>query len=483
MLVSLYTVRVVLETLGAEDYGIYNVVAGITVLFSFLNGAMSSATRRFLNYTLGQNNTEQARDVYSISLVIYLLISLLVIVLAETVGLWFLNTKLNIPSERRLTAFVVYQFSITITIINILRVPYNAVIIAYEKMSFFTLLSILEGILKLIVVFLLAISPIDALISYAFLLCLVGLIILLIYKIYCNRAFEIAHFRYCKDKRLFYQLGSFSGWSIFGEFANASNSQGINILLNIFSGVTVNAAMGIATQVNAAVYQFVGNFQTAFNPQIVKSYAAKDYNHFIRLIFQTSKSSFYLLFFFVLPLYINAEFVLSIWLKNVPEYTLEFTQLTLINSLISAVSGPLWMSMQATGKIKKYQLIVSCFIFANLPFSFISLMLGYNPIFVLIIRIVLNMVTLIWRIFYLQGQINFPALKFIHNVIIPIAIISSVSSLVTVYLHHQTIGLIGFVLTCVTSMICTLCLVYILGFNTQEKKSLIKLVKGFLPNK
>jgi O-antigen/teichoic acid export membrane protein len=283
--------------------------------------------------------------------------------------------------------------------------------------------------------------------------------------------------------RLFYQIGSFSGWSIFGEFANASNSQGINILLNIFSGVTVNAAMGIAVQVNAAVYQFVGNFQTAFNPQIVKSYAAKDYNYFIRIIFQTSKSSFYLLFFFVLPLCINAEFVLSIWLKNVPEYTLEFTRLTLINSLIGAVSGPLWMSMQATGKIKKYQLIVSCFIFVNLPFSFISLSLGYNPVFVLIIRIVLNMATLIWRIFYLRGQINFPALRFIYDVIIPIALISGISGLVTVYLHRQTAGLIGFVLTCAASMICTLCLAYILGFNAQEKKSLRELVKNFLLNR
>jgi O-antigen/teichoic acid export membrane protein len=482
MLVSLYTVRVVLDTLGAEDYGIYNVVGGITVLFSFLNGAMSSAIRRFLNYALGENNTEQAHDVFSISLIIYLLISVLVIILAETAGLWFLNVKLNIPSGRRTATFVVYQFSIAITVVNILCVPYNAVIIAHEKMSFFTLLSILEGILKLIVVFLLTMSPVDVLIFYVFLLFLVALIIFVSYKIYCNKTFEIAHFRYCKDRKLFFHLVSFSGWSIFGEFANASNSQGINILLNIFSGITVNAAMGIATQINAAVYRFVGNFQTAFNPQIVKSYASRDYDGFIRLILQTSKSSYYLLFFFVLPLCVNAEFVLGIWLKNIPTYTLEFTQLTLINSLIQAISGPLWMSIQATGKIKQYQIIVSCFIFANFPCSLILLALGYNSVFVLIIRVALNTATLVWRIFYLQIKINLPALKFIYDVIIPIVIISGISGLVTVYIHHQIIGLTGFVLTCSISMILTLCMVYILGFNVQEKEALRKLVKN-LSNK
>lgn len=297
MLVSLYTVRVVLEVLGAEDYGIYNMVGGVVVLFTFLNTAMTSATQRFLNFALGQNDTEQARDVYSASLVIHALISVLVVVLAQAVGLWFFYNVLNIPPERQAAAFAVYQFSVAATVIGILQVPYRATIIAYEKMSFFAMLSIIEAGLRLGVVFLLPVILFDKLIVYAFLVCITGIVVLLMYKLYCNKTFETARFRYCRDKELFRQLLGFSGWSVFGGVASVSRDQGTNVLLNIFHGVTVNAAMGIATQINSAVYQFVSNFQTAFRPQIVKSYSAKEYDYFMQLIFRTAKASFCLLFF------------------------------------------------------------------------------------------------------------------------------------------------------------------------------------------
>jgi O-antigen/teichoic acid export membrane protein len=472
MLVSLYTVRVVLNTLGVEDYGIYNVVGGITVLFSFLNGAMTSATQRFLNYALGQNNIEQVRDVYSISLVLYSFIALFVIVFAETLGLWFLRTQLNIPSDRRLAAFWVYQFSIVAMVINIMRVPYYATIIAYEKMTFFAQISILEGILKLIIAFLLLVSPIDILIFYALLGCSAGFLLLFVYKYYCNKNFTIAHFRACKDKKLFFQLIGFSNWSILGGIANVSSAQGTNMLINMFSSVTVNAALGIAVQVNSAVYQFVGNFQTAFNPQIIKSYAMKDYDYFITLLLQTSKYSFYLLFLFVLPLFINIDFILSVWLNNVPEYAVVFTQLILVFSLIDAISGPLWMSVQATGNIKKYQLIVSCFIFANLPLSFLFLRLGYSPVWVLIIKVALNILTLLWRTFFLQSHINFPVLRFFIDLIVPVIVISLISSFVLVILHSRYKGFIGLIVSCLASLICTGSLIYFLGLKPEERRSL-----------
>jgi O-antigen/teichoic acid export membrane protein len=472
MLVSLYTVRVVLEVLGAEDYGIYNVVAGVVVLFSFLNSAMSSATQRFLNYTLGQNNSEKARDVFSISFLIYFLLSILLIALAETIGLWFLNTRLNIPTERRFAAFMVYQISIGATVVNIVRIPYNAAIIAYEKMQFFALASIIEAVFKLVIVFLLKFSSGDSLIYYAFLIFFAGLIIFFIHKIYCNRAFEIARFRYCKDKKMFNQLVKFSGWSILGGFANVSNSQGTNMLLNIFFGITVNAAMGIATQVNTAVYQFVSNFQTAFNPQIVKSYAAKNYNDFITLVLQTSKISFYLLFLFALPLYINADFVLKIWLKDVPEYTIQFTRLILIFSLIDAVSGPLWMSIQATGDIKKYQLIVSGLIFANLPLSYLFLAVGFGAEWVLIIRVVMNAITTAWRIFFLQDRIGLPAVRYLIYVVVPITVISFFSGTIVTILHSQFFGWSGLVISCFASVVCTCVLIYYIGLRPDEKKKI-----------
>ena len=281
MLVGLYTVRIKLGILGIEDYGIYNIAGGVVAMLVFFNSAMTIATQRFLNFAMGQNDMEQARNVYSISLIVHILIALLVIILAETIGLWFFYTWLNIPPDRQSAAFIVYQFSVLTTVIGILQVPYNATIIAYEKMSFFAAVSIVDALFKLGVVFLLSIILFDKLVVYAFLVSIVVLVVFLINKIYCNKMFKIASFRYCKDKALFRQFVEFFGWNLFGQFAVMGRTHGINILINIFFGVTVNAAMGLANQVNSMVYTFVSNFQTAFKPQIVKSYAAKNYDYFI----------------------------------------------------------------------------------------------------------------------------------------------------------------------------------------------------------
>ena len=483
MLVSLYTVRVVLEVLGAEDYGIYNVVAGVVVMFSFLNTAMTESTQRFLNFFIGQSDIEQVRNIYSISFMIHILIAVLVIILAETIGLWFFYTWLNISLERQGVAFIVYQFSVALTVINILLVPYRAVIIAYEKMYFFALSSIIEALLKLVVVFLLTIILLDKLIVYAFLVFIVGIITFLFHKVYCNRMFETAHFRYCNDKKLFGELVTFSGWNVFSRVAIVSSSQGINILINIFYGVIVNAAMGIATQVNTAIYTFVSNFQTAFRPQIIKSYAAKDYDYFIRLIFQTSKISLYLLLFFVLPLYVNADFVLYLWLKNVPDYTVVFTRLMLINSLEVALGGPFVASMQAIGDIKKYQIIISCFIFANLPLSLLFLFFGFSPVWVLIIKIGLNFLILIWRILFVGKKINFPFISFLREVIIPIVIITAISSFVNVFIFYFFYDWSRLILSCIISSISTGSLVYFIGINAQERILLKKLIAKKIYNK
>jgi len=479
VLVNLYAVRVVLEILGAENFGIYSVVGGIVMLFTFLNVAMTNATQRFLNFALGQNDTEQTRNVYSASLVIHALIAVLLIILAQTVGLWFFNNWLSIPPERHAAAFVVYQFSIAAMAIGVLQVPYRATIIAHEKMSFFAMLSIVEAVLRLGIVFLLPVIIFDKLISYAVLIFITGIIIFLIHKIYCNKVFEIAHFRYCKDKELFRQLLSFSGWSVFGGAADISRAQGANILVNVFHGVTVNAAMGIAMQINSAVYQFVVNFQTAFNPQIVKSYSVKDYDYFMRLIFRAAKVSFCLLFFFVLPLYINADFVLRVWLNNVPEYTVAFTQLLLLSSLVHVISGPLIMSIQATGDIKKYQLIVSCLIFANVPLALLFLWTGFNPVWVLIVRVALDALMLAWRMFFLAGRIKLPILGFFYEVIVPVFIVAGISIFITVFIRSLFVNNWSrLIISCVTSTITIGCLMYLIGSNKQEKVMLRNWVKS-----
>jgi O-antigen/teichoic acid export membrane protein len=469
MLVSLYTVRAVLNTLGVEDYGIYNVIAGVVVLFSFLNGAMASATQRFLNYALGQNNIEEARNIYSLSFILYVFISLLIIILAETAGLWFLQTKLNIPAGRKDAAFAAYQCSIAAAVIGLLRTPYHATIIAYEKMSFFALVSIVESLLKLGTAFLLATIHFDSLIVYAFLTFASGIIIFVIYKLYCNKTFETAHFRYCRDKTLLRRLASFSGWSIFGGIAYIGRAQGTNILINIFTDVRTNAAMAVATQVNTAVYSFVANFQTAFNPQIIKSYAAENLVYFKNLLIQASKISFYLLFIFFLPIYVNAEFIIKLWLKNAPEYTVIFIRLILILSLIDAVSGPLWMSVQATGNIKKYQIVVSCFILANLPVSLLFLTYRFSPDWVLLIRIFLESAKLLWLVFYLQKKINFPIRILFTDVFVPIAVISIISGSATIYMYCLFSGIARFLITCSVSVICSSLLIYFIGLHGNER--------------
>lgn len=478
MLVSLYTVRVVLATLGAEDYGIYNVVAGVVVLFSFVNSAMATSVQRYLNYYIGKKEPEKTQAVFSKSLVIHCFICLIFILLAETVGLWFLNSKLNIPAERSSATFWCYQAAVVTTLINIMRVPYNAVIIAYEKMSFFAGLSIVEALLKLAVVFLLVISSLDKLVSYSLLLTVVALLIFAAYKFYCNKNFEAAHYKKSSDSDLGKELVSFSGWSLFGAVANVANTQGTNIVLNIFTNVTVNAAMGIANQVNAAVYSFVSNFQTAFNPQLVKSYAAGEREEFNRLIFRTSKFSFLLLWIIVLPLSLNLENVLTVWLKNVPEYSVGFVQLILIYSLIDALNAPLWVAVQAKGKIKNYQIIVSLLIFANLPFSIIAFNMGASPYSILIIRILLGLVITVFRILYLKKNLNFKASGFLFDVVLRCLCIGILSFAVVKIFVSALNGLCYFFVSCGLSvMVCTV-LSFFAGLKKEERRAVHEFFKA-----
>jgi O-antigen/teichoic acid export membrane protein len=458
--------------LGVEDYGIFNIVSGLVVMLSFLNNAMITTTQRFINFALGQNDTEQVKNVYSISFIICISIAAIIVIIAQTIGLWFFFTWLNLPLDRQNAAFVVYQLSILAVVISVLQTPYRATIIAYEKMSFFALLSIIEAVLRLGIVFMLSIIHFDRLIVYAFLACMVGIVIFFIYKVFCNKMFETARFKYSKDKKLFKQFVEFSKWSVLGNFSMTINNHGTNVLLNFFYGVLVNAAIGIANQVNSAASTFVANFQTAFNPQIIKSYSAKEYDYFIKLIFWTSKLSFYLLFIFVLPFYINADFVLQIWLKNVPEYTVAFTRILLLSSLVNTMIGPLVKSMEATGNIKKYQLIECWFIFANLPLSFIFLRLGFSPVWVVKIQLFLIIVLFVWRMFFISKRINLPVKLFFCKVIVPMFFITVISSFVTMFFYVLFTDWTRLIVSCVVSTLSIVCLIYFIGLNTQEKLSL-----------
>lgn len=482
MIVSLFTSRVVLQTLGVEDFGIYNVVGGVVVLFSFLNAAMSSATQRFLNFELGRRDFAQVGRVFSMSMSVHFAIAGAVLLLAETLGLWFLNAQLNIPAERMAAANWVYQFSVASTLLGIMLVPYNATIIAYERMTFYAWASIATTFLRLGIVYLLVIGNADKLVLYAALTFAVGVLMQIVHVVYCRRAFpRTAVYRPFRDKKLFRELVSFSGWSLFGGVANMANSQGINMVMNIFCGVGVNAAMGIANQVNAAVYQFVGNFQTAFNPQIVKLYSSGEREAFIRLIFRASKFSYFLMLLLALPLMLNADFVLSVWLGDVPEYAADFARWTLVFLLVESLSGPLWMSVQATGKIRNYQMIVSAFIFTNLPLCVLLLWCGFSPVWVLACRAGINVLTTLWRVFYLRGKVGLPSWKYLREVVGKVLCVSAAAACVPtlVWLSVPTESAWARLFaSCAVSVVCVAGSVWFLGFSKHERDALRAIFKS-----
>ena len=477
MIVSLYTSRIILQALGIEDFGLYNVVGGVVVLFTFLNNAMVTSTQRFLNYEIGRHNLDEAQKVFSASLNIHTIIAGAFLLLAETVGLWFLNRYIQIPEGREVTANWVYQFSIIVSILNIIRSPYNAVIIAHEHMSFYAYVSIIEIILKLAIVYMVYLFA-DRLIAYAFMIMIVTLIILGAYYVFCKKNYAICKYKLEYDRKRYMALASFSGWSLFGSLANIGASQGINIILNMFFGVAVNAAMGIANQVNAAVYQFLSSFQTAFNPQIIKSYAVGDRTYFISLIMNTSRYSFLLLFLLALPIYICCPEILSIWLGAVPEYAVEFCRLMLLFLLIEAVQGPLWVSVQATGKIRNYQILMSILTLLNLPITYVLLVFFENPEIALIVRLTVNLIIAVARVIYLNHLYDFPIGRYLNDVIVKCLIVVTISYPVP-YLIHRIMGttIIDTIVNIFLALVCAIVVIALVGLRSNERVLIISKMK------
>lgn len=416
MAVSLFTFRELLKELGVDDYGTYNVVGGVVILFSFLSSAMTLSNQRFLSYHIGKGDIREVRRVFSMIINVQLVISLIIVILAETIGLWFVNCEMNFETGTMKAVNWVYQFSIFTFIIQILQIPYTSALISQERMSFFSYLSIGEAFIKLGVVLSLSLFMSNRLIIYAGLLMLSALLILGVYYLYCNKAFDICHYKKLWDRNLFSKLIGFSGWNMFGGLGNVAAGQGINILFNLFCGVVANAAMGVSHQVSAAVNSLVSNMQVAFNPQITKSYAKTDYTYFNSLIFRASRLSFFLIFLFGVPIIMCANSILNLWLADVPEYTVNFTQLTIVYCMIDALSGPLWTGAQAIGDVKMYTIWLTTFTLLYLPVAYILLKLGLSPSSVIVARIILTIILHAYRIIYLSYKCEFPGLQFFKNV-------------------------------------------------------------------
>lgn len=419
--VTLYMSRIVLDELGVSDYGIYSLVGGIVALFGFLNSSMSSATQRYLAFDLGKKDEIRLQKTFSVTLTIHIGIAILILIVAETIGLWYVNYKVVLPPDRLFAANMVYQFSVLTALIGIIQVPYDSLIIAYEKMNVYAYISIIEVGFKLGLVFLLVVYGGDKLIAYAAMMFLVSLLIRLAYQIYCRRNYRASKYKFEYDKIYFKELISYSGWNLFGGIASVSRGQGINIVLNLFFGTVVNAAYGLTLQVQGAVNQFVTNFQKAVNPQIIKSYSEGNLERMHNLIIQSSKFSFLLMFILVAPILFNTEFILNLWLKNPPEYTAVFVQLSLIGVLIDCISYPFQTGIQATGKIKYYLIVVGVIIIMTLPLATVWLYFGGNPQVSFYSIIIGSVLALFSRLYFMLKLTNMAVKIFLIEVGLKIA--------------------------------------------------------------
>lgn len=479
MLVQLYTSRVVLEVLGIDDYGIWSLVATLVVSISFITAPLSTATQRFISYELGANNENKARLVFSQSIILYAAFSFAIIMLLETAGLWFLNYKLNIPNDKITITNIVYQFSILSFVVTLLKLPYDATIIAYEKMDFYAYMSILDVAMRLGIVFMLkAFNSIPHLVLYALLVFGVSVIMTFSYKIYCNKKYPITHIVFKIEKSVMRKMASFSGWSLMGSFAVMTANQGVNMVLNIFFGVAINATMGIANQVGNAVNQFVSNFQLAFQPPIVKAYARNEETQFINLIFNCAKISFLLMFLVITPLVFNMEAVLTLWLGKIPEYLPIFCKLTLLYMLIDTLSMALNIGIYANGNLRTYQILIATTILLLLPVSYFLLKQGVPPQYVLWARVIISVVTLFIRVFILNGYVLASIIKQSLTLIAKMALIILLAwSIPYIIINLIDINQIG----CIIIELCWTCLmIWQLGLNTKEKKMITNVITRFL---
>ena len=472
LVVGLFTSRVVLQALGIEDYGIYNVVAGVVVMFSFINNSMATATQRFITYALGKEDDDYLKRIFSTSVLIFFAIAALIIILSETVGLWFLCNKMQIPPERMDATLWVYQFSILTTVIGLFGIPYNAIIIAYEKMDVFAYLTILDVVLRLVIVFALIFFPIDKLVLYASLIMAIQILIYLCYRFYCQKHFKVVSFNLLFDKSLFKEMFIFSGWTMTGNTSVVCYTQGLNILLNIFFGPAVNAARGVAVQVQTVIRNFCVNFQTAINPQITKSYAQSDFHLLHSLIITSSKFSFFLLFLLSLPVMFEATFVLKAWLGVVPEHTENFIRLILMTSMIIALSNPLIIALQATGHIKKFQIAETLILICNPFISYFFLKFTDTPPeIVFIVQLCLELCAQYVRIRIILPYIQMSKTDYMRSIVYPVLKVVCVAPIVplAMFLSIEQ-EIISFFAVSFSAVVSVFLSVYFLACTADEQR-------------
>ena len=470
MAVTLYTSRIVLATLGIEDYGVYNVVGGFIGMLAFLNGAMSGCTQRFITVALGKGDETELKKVFSTCIITHAMIALLILILAETIGLWFVLNKLVIPADRMTAAMVVYQCSIATSMALVMSFPYNADIIAHERMSAFAYISIYEAFANLGIVYLLSIGNVDKLALYAILLLVVKISVILLYRFYCKRHFKETAFSILFDKKLFREMLSFTGWNLWGGLAGTLMGQGINILLNIFFGPAINAARGVAVQVQSAVHMFATNFQMALNPQLMKSYAAGEMQRMHMLLFRSAKFTFMLLLCLILPICLEIDYILGLWLKEVPEYANNFVVIMLVIVMIDSISNPFMTASAATGKVKVYQLVVGAILLLIVPVAYVALKLGGEPYTVFLVHLFIGLCAFVARLLIVRNLINMSVREYLIKALLPCLWIAlpavALSIMIKTFLPD---GLLWAIVIAALSALFVLVLSYCLGLTRTER--------------
>jgi O-antigen/teichoic acid export membrane protein len=473
MVVSLYTVRAVLNTLGAEDYGIYTVVAGVVAMFGFINASLASGSQRFFAFEIGRGDLVRLRQVFSVTFIIYLMMVALVFLLAETAGLWFVNSKMTIPAGRLPAATWVYQSSVCSFALNIIATPFNASIMAHERMSFYAYISILESLLRLAAVFFLTLLSFDKLKLYAVLLTVITVITTLVRILYCRIRFKECSCFFYWEKELAASLFSYSGYNMIGSVANVARVNGIDVLLNIFFGPVVNAARGVAVQILHALSMFVTNLYAASKPQITKYYAVNDERSMWKLVFGSTKFAYFLILILAVPLLVEIEFILSVWLHTVPQFTPIFVRLIVIGFMIESLTSQLVSVLQAANKIKRFELSVATILLLNIPVSYVALRNGSSPFFPFIISIVLTVLCIIPRIIIEKKEVDLPLLDFSKNTV-RLLFVTFLTFIVPLFIYKNVnFGLNRFILISVSGFFISVLFIWTIGLQKTERNMVI----------
>ena len=476
MAINLYASRVVLQVLGVEDYGLYGVVGSVVAIFSIINGVLAAGTSRFLTFELGKGNAERLRKTFSASFAMHVGMACVIFLLLESIGLWFINYKMNIPEGREFAANVVYQLSILSCMFSLTQVPYSACIIAHERMSVYAYVGLVEALFKLVLVLCLLYVPLsDNLIAYAIILAIWSIGLQVFYRFYCYKRFQEAHLMFCKEEAVYKEMLGYSLWDLLGQICGTGLNQGLNLLINIFFGVTINAARTVAYQVENVLTQFSGNFMTAVNPQIVKSYAKEDYQRFFELIYEAGKFSYFLLFLVSLPIFLEAEYILSIWLVEVPDLTVIFLRLMMVHTLLRVVVRPVINGVHATGDVKFLNLTSGLYsVLTYLPAIYVLYKLGLPAWSCFLVQYFSGCVCTSLEVYSLYRKVRFNVIDYFLKVYVVAVSISLLAAIVPIAIMlSMNEGFIRLTVVIIMSIISTSFCVLYLGMTKHQREVVV----------